>query len=309
MSGAFAHITVVNHFRESARLNAVEGFPDQAKRAIRRYFKFCELGAVSPDYPYLAIGDSNAAKWADEMHYNLTGDMIKRGVEIVRQETGETQLKALAWLLGYSAHVATDLTIHPVVEMKVGPYQGNEAAHRTCEMHQDAYIYPRMNLADNIGVSEHIDSGISACSLEGNGDRLDTDINRIWDIMLRTVHPDKFSDNPPNIDKWHNGFTDVVDLAEEGNQLFALARHVAARKGYAYPNRGEADEQYLQNLETPNGPKHYDEIFDKAIHHVSQMWSWVAMGVLDDDQSYLEHIQNWNLDTGKNENGIYAFWG
>ena len=68
MPGAFAHITPVNMLKETRRLDALSGFPDVAKTAVPKYFKYCELGAVSPDYPYLAIGDKGVAKWADDMH-------------------------------------------------------------------------------------------------------------------------------------------------------------------------------------------------------------------------------------------------
>ena len=44
----------------------------------------------------------------------------------LKKWTCDAQQKGLAWLLGYCAHVATDVTIHPVVEMKVGPYDENK---------------------------------------------------------------------------------------------------------------------------------------------------------------------------------------
>ena len=75
------------------------------------------------------------------MHYERTGDMVKAGIEFIRGLSGEEKRKALAWLFGYTAHVITDATIHPVVELKVGPYAENKTDHRICEMNQDAYIF------------------------------------------------------------------------------------------------------------------------------------------------------------------------
>lgn len=72
MPAAYAHITLVNILRETHRLQAIPGLPREAIAAVLDYFKFCELGAVSPDYPYLAIGDANTANWADLMHYEKT---------------------------------------------------------------------------------------------------------------------------------------------------------------------------------------------------------------------------------------------
>jgi len=44
-----------------------------------QYSKFCGLGSVSPDYPYLALGDGGAKRWADIMHYTRTGEVIHAG--------------------------------------------------------------------------------------------------------------------------------------------------------------------------------------------------------------------------------------
>jgi len=140
MPGAYAHITLVNQLREPGQLESIPGFVDDAITPVLDYFKFCELGAVSPDYPYLGVGNRGATQWADRMHYEYTGDMIKSGVRcIASMPDGEPKRKAFAWLLGYAAHVATDVTIHPIVELKVGPYAQNKKAHRVCEMNQDAY--------------------------------------------------------------------------------------------------------------------------------------------------------------------------
>jgi len=50
MPGAYAHITMVNKLKEPQRLERIPGFPHDAIAAVLKYFKFCELGAVSPDY-------------------------------------------------------------------------------------------------------------------------------------------------------------------------------------------------------------------------------------------------------------------
>ena len=71
--------------REPMRLEAIPGFPEDAIITILDYFKFCELGAVSPDYPYLAMDDSSAARWADAMHYTQTGEMIHAGIRYLKE--------------------------------------------------------------------------------------------------------------------------------------------------------------------------------------------------------------------------------
>ena len=88
MPGAYAHMTLVNLLRETARLEAIPGFPGEAISAVLEYFRFTEMGAVSPDYPYLVIGDGHAAHWADDMHYTNTGAMVQAGVDRLKELEG-----------------------------------------------------------------------------------------------------------------------------------------------------------------------------------------------------------------------------
>lgn len=306
MPGAYAHITVVNMLREPQRLEAISDFSFEAIPAILDYFKFCELGAVSPDYPYLAVGDSKAAEWADTMHYVRTGQMIHSGINHVQAMSGEKQAKCLAWLLGFTAHVVTDVTIHPVVELKVGSYHGNETEHRICEMNQDAHIFQRLNLG-GIGISEHLDSGLCACS--NNNDGLDTDISELWANMFKDVHLDQLTTNPPDYDRWHSRFKLVVDnVAEEGNKLMPLARHIAVGLGLVYPNSDEIDTQYITDLNTPNGAMNYDDIFDKAVDNVGVIWAVVGQGVFGSNTDYMSVVKDWNLDTGRDADGELSLW-
>jgi hypothetical protein len=309
MPAAFAHLTLVNVLKERRRLEKIQGFPRPAIAVIARHQKFCELGVVSPDYPYLALGNAGAAKWADKMHYTRVGDMVRAGVDYLRGISGEDQDKGLAWLLGYCAHVATDVTVHPVIELKVGKYEENKLAHRVCEMNQDVYIFKtRMNL--DIGVAEFLSSSICACGRAGNPKSMDPAVSNVWTEMMRRVHPDEFAQNPPDIDLWHSRFTATVDnIAEEGYRLVAIARHVAADAGLVYPLEAELDRTYLDSLRCPRGRnRSYDEIFDLAVKNVGTVWNWVANAVLRKKDEDVAAIGHWNLDTGKDENERFVFW-
>lgn len=168
MPGAYAHITLANELSDVNYLEGLPSFPTQAIQAILRYFKFCELGSVSPDYPYLDFLSSVSTEWADTMHRVGTGEFLKAGVAQVGGMKGAAQQKCVAWLLGFASHVAADVCVHPVVERKVGPYEQNKKEHRVCEMNEDVYIFARLNLGD-IGLSEHLDSGVGACTDPQNG--------------------------------------------------------------------------------------------------------------------------------------------
>ncbi|HYH43601.1 MAG TPA: zinc dependent phospholipase C family protein, partial [Burkholderiales bacterium] len=201
MPGAYAHITLVNIARETRRLEAIEGFPPQAILALQRHLPFCELGCVSTDYPYLAIASSQALAWADAMHYSNTGDRIKAGVVETAKLEGADRLKAFAWLAGYAAHMITDVTVHPVVELKVGPYAQNQMAHRVCEMNQDAYIYQRLGLGP-IGMAEHLDSGIGTCNGPAGPGELDPLIAGLWRTMLVQTAPAALAESVADVDLW-----------------------------------------------------------------------------------------------------------
>src|SRR3989344_8554763 len=307
MPGAYAHLTLVNALSETQRLEAIPRFQVEAITSVLDHFKFCELGAVSPDYPYLAVTDADSTEWADLMHYIRTGEMIHVGISKLKALNGETKHKCLAWLLGYAAHVATDVTIHPVIELKAGPYAQNKTRHRVCEMHQDAHIFQRMDLG-GVGISEHLESGIWACS-QKNTDLLDTDISSLWASMLKAVHPERFKSNQPNINKWHQSFNLMVNkIGEEGNKLMPIARHVAVNCGLTYPEINEIDEQYTKGLKVPGGNMDYDQIFDKAVSNVSNVWGLIVRGVFTDSIDYQSKIGNWNLDTGRDGDGKLAFW-
>jgi len=313
MPGPYAHIILVNLLKEPRRLDSTPDMPDSAKMAVLDSFRFCELGAVSPDYPYLAVMDGSAKKWADNMHYTKTGEMIKAGITLLKGMQGNQQSKGVAWLLGYVAHVSMDVFMHPVINAIVGPYEQNKQEHRECEMNQDALIFQRLNLG-GIGLSNHMDSGIWACSENKDDGTLDRDIVMLWNSMLENVYPDEHADNAPDFDKWHSRFKLVVDdIASEGGILIPFGRHVAADQGFVYPAIDDIEDQYVKYLPTPvdpPAPENYEKLFDKAIEKVCAVWGWVGKGIFSDDQTYATKIGNWDLDTGEEQrgNGRLVFW-
>ncbi|PCI37676.1 MAG: hypothetical protein COB46_13190 [Rhodospirillaceae bacterium] len=310
MPGAYAHLSLINIAHELAGRRA--DVPENVMIATGDNLQFCELGGISPDYPYLDILDGDAASWADLMHYIKTTDMLKQGALLVGKMTGNKQSKCLAWLLGYAAHVAADVTIHPIVELKVGPYEDNQRDHRICEMHQDAYIFDtRMNLG-KIGLAEHLDkenNGIRACHRPDDEHRIDAALFELWDAMLKKVHPNIHRQNPPDIDSWHAKFGPIVDTIEEGSALPAFARHVAVDLGLVYPEPGEVDKaEYIENLETPEGPLPYDTIFDRACTNVVDLWVKIGHDVKAGEIDQLADLKAWNLDTGRDQNDALVFW-
>jgi hypothetical protein len=255
----------------------------------------------------LAIGDDGAKAWAYLMHHEKTGDRIKAGVSAAALLPREERLKAFAWLAGFAAHMITDVTIHPVVELKVGKYEENKKQHRVCEMHQDAHIYQRLALGP-LGMSEHLDSGIARCNGAAARDKLDPVVTTLWQTMLKHSNPVEFTTNPPDMNLWHRRFVGTVDKIEEGGRLFPLARHVAADCGFAYPDEKDVRSEFIVDLKTPEGLKTYDEIFNKAVSNVRRSWRQLAGGVFLGETQYQSAFGNWNFDEGKDEGDRYVFW-
>lgn len=308
MPGTYAHITMANLAREKVAMKTFPSFPAEAAVSVLKYLKFVEMGANSPDYPYLAVGDKKAAKWADLMHYTTTGRMLQVGIEQIREMRGEQRRKCAAWLLGYAAHVTTDVVMHPVINLKVGPYAENKTAHRVCEMNQDVHVFQRLNL--KIDLAEHLEGGIGACSSPTSKKKLDADVAKVWKAVFKEVHPDYYKASMPDVDKWHAWFNLIVDkFAEEGNRLFPLARHVASDQGLVYPLPSEIKRTYIDSLATPTGNNmRYDDIFDKALGHVIHVWQIVATAIFEKDERFQTEIGNWDLDTGMDPNGKFVFW-
>ena len=309
MPGAYAHITAVNVARE--RLEGQETFPQKGLSIVFDWLKYVELGAVGPDYPYLDVAEQKTAgEWADTMHWERTGDRIKKGIQVlVNMPSGVAKEKALAWLLGFTAHVIMDVTVHPVVGIKVGPYEENKKAHRTCEMNQDTYIFQtRMNLP--LHYAEYLKTGICTCCHPEDSDKIDPDIFYLWNEMFKDVDRALYIKNDPNINVWHDCFEDIVRHIAE-NRLVALARHIAPNllDGSVYPLFDDIDQQFIQNLQVPGDQyMSYDNIFDKGVENVIRGWSVVASDVLLGTSLTETFLRNWNLDTGEDENNIMTFW-
>jgi hypothetical protein len=311
MPGPYAHITLLYELMKPIRFKSVFSPSSGFENALIKYFPYCTLGAVSPDYPNLAWTHATAPQWADAMHYTQACQMIRSGVGRIRQSTGSVRDKQIAWLLGYCAHVATDVTIHPVVQAKVGVYSENQRHHRICEMNQDSHIYRRMNLGE-IGESDFLATTVAQCNNSDDITQLDTDIATLWENMLKDVHTDRFSENPPDVSHWHQRFIERVAAGTKSTlKLFPLAGTIAARMELAYPAVDRIDLQYIEEQLVPAEQPfsmHYDDIFDHAAGNVTVLWRQIEHAILSEEQPILPEMGEWNLDNGCNEHGRLVFW-
>lgn len=311
MPGPYVHITLLHELMRPGRLRSVFSPSSGYAAALRLYFPYCVLGAVTPDYPNLAQNDRAASGWADVMHCTRACEMIASGIRRVRWANRASRDKQLAWLLGYCAHVAADVVIHPVVQAKVGVYADNQRHHRICEMNQDSYIYRRMNLGE-IGVSDIFAQSVAQCGSATDRTQLDRDIVTLWEGMLKDVHPELYVTYQPDSASWHREFIAMFDgdIGGEVN-LFPLAGVIAAKMDLAYPAYEMVDRQYIDGQKISSETQHllhYDKIFDHAVENVAAIWRLVERAVCKENVPDLPVFGDWNLDNGQDEQGRLVFW-
>lgn len=311
MPGAYAHITLASSLVNKQELKARDNLDQRARKAVRLYGEYMILGCMSPDFPYLAITDFSSSEWADLMHVN-SGAMLKHGIDLLKDYDGSDRRKGLAWLMGYAAHVGGDLTIHPVLSLNGCNYETHPAEHRTCEMHQDAFIFPRLNLG-GIGLAEYMPKVVGACRDHEDEDEIDPIIEQIWRHMLERSFPTEYQANKPDIDIWFSQFKGIVDkIAGAGNHLFDWGRQIAAAKGFVYPDQHQIDRaRYISSLTTPDGTdRHYEDLFEMARQNTYDIWDIISAGLFGPNApgagTHHSKIKDWNLDTGLDGAGTDA---
>ncbi len=304
MPGAYAHLTMATRLSTPSRLEGLGGLTRQQLAPLLMYTKFFELGAVSPDYPYLHPTAYSKA-WAEVMHYTGVDLCLKAGLLRLRKYPLHERYKPLAWFLGFLSHVIADATVHPVVNLLVGPYEQNKTAHRVCEMHQDVFVYQVLGIG-KIHTNAFLKDGIGTCGTPQDKNKLDTDITTIWKAMLQNADRKRFTSAPPRFNDWHKSFRALISAAAPG-KLLAWSRHVGQNSGLIYP--ATPDNRYLLNLRVPgNATMNYADLLEKTERHILSFWDLALRATLTNETVDLAPLRNWNLDTGKDEEGKLTFW-
>jgi hypothetical protein len=315
MPGTYAHITLVDTLCIGRTLAGIGTLEDPVIHSLLDYAVYCELGSVSPDYPYLSLGDVNAEGWANGMHYSHSGDFVQQALRrlVTWNYHDVAAQKGIAWLFGFVAHIVADVSMHPIINRIVGPYEQNKKEHRRCEAHQDAYIFTKMNLGD-INKAEHISNcGIAECSA---GKRLDPDISGLWLDCLSVIpigQPVKDGihgpTTDPDIDHWHSRFLFVMEEVTDELAHFPLISRVFDHVlGIGYPESGELDWRYIRNLPTPGGgTRDYDDLFRWTQENIRGAWRNLGQVLQDRDESPLTLV-NADLDLGEDMSGQSIYW-
>jgi hypothetical protein len=313
MAGPFAHMCVVDQITSQPDLFSALGGPGAILRyAVAKYRNFCELGAVSPDLPYLDFLHASSKGWANVMHYWKTGDVIRAGVSHFAGQDLAAQnhdvYRALAWLFGYSAHVATDLTVHPVLKASGFGFDTNPTGHRHCELHQDAYIFRKLHGVEAADTLYIENCGIASCQEPGNPARLHPAVRGVWldclaGISPTDVHMENGADPPvsaPTPDAWFHEYVQRLGVfVEQGGGFALFIRDILEDQAVCLPESGEVDPQYVTHLKTARGlDTDYDAVFGEALRHVRDTWEQLAAAIAA-QQPQVFALKNANLDTGE----------
>ncbi|MBN1962233.1 MAG: zinc dependent phospholipase C family protein [Deltaproteobacteria bacterium] len=302
MAGAFTHWMIVEASLSNqltfARLNP--GHPLAVK--IINYKPIAAIGAVSPDLPYLSLGDR---EWADRMHYENIHFFAHQAISnllIMKHNDDEGFAQCLAWFFGYISHVIADVVIHPIVTALVGTYLFNKTNHRHCEMIQDTYIYK------NVTGNELIDAnhlGVLPQSLSSY-------VSDFWAKTLKKNHPNSGTPEPSS---WYNMYRKALNLVDgrlpsifyrilDDIKLFYGATKDFKRGG------DDNDYQYIKDIPLPRSPRKVDfkEVFNIAVQQVVRIWGEIIADLNNNDsQRCFSYIKNWNLDLGVDQ-GAQDLW-
>ncbi|OIO61124.1 MAG: hypothetical protein AUJ55_01330 [Proteobacteria bacterium CG1_02_64_396] len=316
MPGAFAHMIAADLAK-----SRVEGGSPFLAKALNRYNEWLQAGAVGPDYPYLhrLIFNDASNRWADLMHYQATGDMVRAGLaelkpRFVAEQNDPLFMRSAAWLFGYASHVVLDASIHPVVRAIVGEYAAHKTEHRACEMVMDSWIYKETYRVELIN-AEWADF-MRALTVGGG---MDPAVATLWRQMLQTVHPAAFNQNPPQIDGWQKGYVTALDAADLNVGFF---RHAAEQKGVVYVPvaviPGADRTRFIEQAALPKNNRfgktamHYRDIHQFGVDRVVRFWGLMEGALKGEGDPELPELLNWNLDTGtligKEENGDATLW-
>ncbi len=296
MPGGFTHFAIVRQLGINRTLMSIKGMTQEIALNLQDAFNYLELGAVSPDLPYLAPFSNESVEWGNALHHDRTVETIRSGVRLLPSLTAGSRehKRAMAWLFGYASHVVADMLSHPVVNLKVGEYETHKRQHRVCELNQDTYIF-QSYFQDKITNCEYLKHGVKTCTKSGRpGKEMASFMNSFWQLILRDVYPEKAAPNPA---EWFQQYVELIDrFAEEGHHFLSIIRNYMEEDGLAYPE--EPDLTYVTDLMSPYGKKiSFDVLFIRFQEETKTVWGEISQAITQNAPRMIT-LRNGDLDTG-----------
>jgi len=302
MPGPFAHFTL---FQKAKEYFMAQSLYTSVQQALGDFSDYGLLGSNSPDFPIVACD----RLWEEYLHGSTAAAYIGSALSILRPLSGLPRQKFLAWFCGYLSHMVGDATIHPVVNLRVGPYMGHEKLHQICEIHQDAQVYPQLGL---VGVTKcNFTRSVieTCCESSGNRTSLDPELVTFWQNLSSAAFP---REEVPDFSKWFALYTGIVDkISEEGDWFHVRAITTVFRKKHLVQiTPDQIDKTYIHGLPSPAGISiSYDDLFNKAIENTVQVWLDFSSALENPASAPFPISARWNLNTGEIVDPKYLFWG
>jgi hypothetical protein len=310
MPGAFTHLTIADSAAAKSTL-AASLDPNRARvgYALGMYKQFVSLGAVSPDCPYLVLGDHNAAGWGNAMHYHHPADFLLAGINYFSATPvgllGEEKLKALAWLFGYASHVVADLAIHPILNANDLDYATHPNQHRQCELYQDVFITLRKQHVHPSKLHALNVIRIGCCGLH-NAPGIEPEVANLWAHCLQTIAPPTVLLNgspgpsgPPDPSEWFTHYTRLLGSVVDGSSsILCLFRPLLLAAHVTVPTAVNGNSPFVKGLlGSTTGPIDYEPLVERTTIQVLARWDKLAAAIADNAPGLLQ-LANANLDTG-----------
>jgi hypothetical protein len=300
MPGPFAHFTL---FQKAMETFCYGSQWPKIQEMLGNYSEYGKLGSNSPDFPIVALDSI----WEEYLHADFASALIYPALQIIPTYPEEVRPKLITWFLGYLSHMVADAVIHPVVNLKVGPYEGHEKDHQMCEIYQDAFIYPDLGLGSvkKCNFLKHI---IASCCHPDNRFLLDPIICEFWKRICATGFSGK---EVPFPDFWFAAYTTVVDQVVEESDWFhvrALA-WLGEKEHLLQRSPDEIDYSFIDSLVTTSGKiVRYDKIFEIAVQKTVIVWEIFSQALEDFSRLTFPLTAQWNLNTGKIVEPNFIFW-
>lgn len=296
MPGGFTHFAVVRQLGINRTLMSIQGMTREIALGLQDAFNYLELGAVSPDLPYLAPFSDGSGEWGNTLHHEKTVETIRSGIRLLPSLTAGSRehKRAAAWLFGYASHVVADMISHPVVNLKVGEYEAHKREHRVCELNQDTYIFQKY-FQDAIRNCEYLEHGVKTCTENGQpGKELAPFLNDFWKRIFIDAYPEKAAPNPA---EWFHQYVELIDrVAEEGCRFLSIIREILEGDGLVYPEA--PDMTYVTDLMSPYGQRiSFDELFFRFQKETMKVWGDIAQAITRNEPELIT-LRNGDLDTG-----------
>lgn len=303
MAGQFTHILVAKHALE--RLQKNSNFP------FLKHKPFIYAGSVAPDLPYFVKGSDASFDWAERMHHYNTKSAILSALDYLEDNYSD---ESNAWFMGYIAHVITDMTIHPVVNAISGPYytEKREAeaqhSHRYTEMIQDSFVISEFCQSDFDPGEFSTDLTKVADKISNN--KISSNIENIWNEILRSSDSKLFADKKPEIDNWYKNYLEFMTSPVDASVISdnEMIKFLGC-KAIIYKDLAQIDEaifrKYITKLPFPVMSNqlqpvveskflNYSEVFTKTVFLVKDTWDMMS----SDRSEFLKTLDDWSLDTG-----------